>query len=395
MNNKGAVSDPVARTLIVTYGLFLSGYFFLPQRGSLYLFYYFAVLLPFLPVAWRNRQVLLSSRLVVAALILTGYLTGSALWSATFTPACLGFLLACSLLTVSFMLVTTYLSWQLPAAFHTLLQTVTLSAAFFGLVSIVVFYSKNPFPAARMVSFAQIDNANTMGVVYGLFTLLAVHFFLSATVLRERVVFAAAAGLLISVVMLTQSRNAFLGSVAGLLALASPRHGYRSLLVGVLLLAMLAALYNTPLAQRFIGEDVSMTLRLGIWKSALTQISQAPLLGHGQCSAMQLPAGKAMFSHPHSVYLATTWYGGLTGLVLLIWVLLAAVRQTLAWRKQHHNTLYLALLIFTTATISVDFSSILTRPREPWLYFWLPLALSAGLSLRHRTTNSDTRGRAA
>jgi O-antigen ligase len=383
MEEKGAISDPAGRTLIATYGLFLSGYFFLPERSPLYLFYYLAVLLPFLPAAWSNRQDLLRSRLVVAALSLIAYLMGSALWSPTLTPGCLGFVAARGLLTASFLLVTVYLASRFPAAFHTLLKAVTLCAAFFGLVSMVIFYQKNAFPASRLVSFAQIDNSNTMGVVYGLFALLAMHFLLSAVSVGERSVLVLAAVVLLAVVVLTQSKNAFVATVTGLLALTSWRHGYRNLLVGMLLLAMLAALYGTPLAQRFMtDQDLSMGLRLEMWGAALGQISAAPLLGHGQCSTMQLPGGTMTFSHPHSIYLATAWYGGLLGLLLLVWVLVLAFRQALAWRKNYHHTLFLALLIYASIAISVDFDSLVTRPREPWLYFWLPLALLAGMTLR-------------
>jgi O-antigen ligase len=192
-----------------------------------------------------------------------------------------------------------------------------------------------------------------------------------------------AAVVLLAVVVLTQSKNAFVATVTGLLALTSRRHGYRNLLVGTLLLAMLAALYGTPLAQRFMSDrDLSTGLRLEMWGAALGQISAAPLLGHGQCSTMQLPAGTTTFSHPHSVYLATAWYGGLVGLLLLVWVLVLAFRQALAWRKNYHHTLFLALLIYASLAISVDFDGIITRPREPWLYFWLPLALLAGMTLR-------------
>jgi O-antigen ligase len=247
----------------------------------------------------------------------------------------------------------------------------------------VIFYQKNAFPASRLVSFAQIDNSNTMGVVYGLFALLAMHFLLSAVSVGERSVLVLAAVVLLAVVVLTQSKNAFVATVTGLLALTSWRHGYRNLLVGMLLLAMLAALCGTPLAQRFMtDQDLSIGLRLEMWGAALAQISQAPLLGHGQCSTMQLPAGTTTFSHPHSIYLATAWYGGLVGLLLLVWVLVLAFRQALAWRKNYHHTLFLALLIYASLAISVDFDGIITRPREPWLYFWLPLALLAGMTLR-------------
>lgn len=369
-------------TLSITYGLFLIGFFFIPERSLQYLFYYLAVLLPFLPVAWRHRQKLLHGHLVLVALGYIAYLTLSMLWSDPLTWRCAGFMLARGLLTASFLLITACLLWRHPDTFHTLLKVVTVCAALFGLISIVIFYSSHPFPTSRMVSFAQIDNPNTMGVVTGLFALLAVNFVLAAESVKVRLLYSAAAIILLSVVLLTQSRNAFLATSVGLLALFSRRHGQRSLVIGVLLLALLIALFITPLAQRF-GEG-SATIRTGIWASTLAQIAAAPLFGHGQCSGMQLPSSGLVFTQPHSVYLATAWHGGLIGLLLLLSVLIAAFRQALNWRKQHHESLYLALVVYMAVAISVDFGSIITRPREAWLYFWLPVALTAGVALRSR-----------
>jgi len=370
------------RLLYIAFGLFLIGYFVIPERSPQYLFYYLAVI-PLSLSSLRSRpRALPGDRLLLLALVYIFYMVLSLLWSEALTWQCTGFMVARGLLSASFLLTTVFLFRRNPDTFLTLLKVVTLGVALSAIVSALLYYRNYPFPTSRMVSFAQIDNPNTLGAVTGLFALLAVNFALRAPTVTTRLLYTAAASVLVGVVLLTQSRNAVLATGIGILALFTCRHERRQLIVTALLLVLLGGLYFTPLVHRF-GET-GTPIRLEIWAEALAQIRTAPLFGHGQCTAMHLPTSTLVYTHPHNVYLASAWYGGLPGLLLLLAVLIGALKQALAWRGRYQDALYLALLLYTAAAISVDFGSVITRPREPWLYFWLPLSLAIGAGLRQR-----------
>ncbi len=382
-------ADQHTKLLLVTYGLFLAGFFFIPQRSPQYLVYYFMVLLPFLPLAWRYRQAYGKNIFALTALTYIGYLTLSALWSTPFSAECIGFITARGLLTASFLLVTAHLAWQCPAAFTRVLKAATLSAAVFGIVSIVIYYTNHPSLVNRLVSFAQIDNPNTMGVVYGLFTLLAVNFASSTTFRKGRTLnlWWVIVAVLFIIVLLTNSRNALIACLAGILVMSILLRSVRILLFGILAVLVLTLWLHPTLANRL--EHGGISYRLAIWSSALKQIEAAPIFGHGLCTNMALPALNQVFTHPHSVYLVTLWHGGLIGLLLLAATFVMAFKQGIIRLRKNRDTLYVGLLVFMVISIIVDFGNVITRPREPWLYFWLPLALTLGTALRNENHDSQ------
>jgi hypothetical protein len=180
----------------------------------------------------------------------------------------------------------------------------------------------------------------------------------------------AAGAVLISLILLTQSRTAVVATCVALLALA----GYRAIgAVAIVLAASWALLAaNTALWE---SRVLTLSFRPGIWQQVLAEMPGDWLFGKGYLLDPRVHAYGKLFSHAHNGYLATLRDGGALGLLLLLGLLgLALVWAGRLWARRGER-IYLALLLFGMTAIVMDFDRLLVHPKELWLFFWLPLAL--------------------
>lgn len=62
------------------------------------------------------------------------------------------------------------------------------------------------------------------------------------------------------------------------------------------------------------GTDMSIVLRLGMWKTSLHAIAEAPIFGHGSLYLQHLITERYQFEHNHNQYLSWLVTGGIVGL---------------------------------------------------------------------------------
>ena len=99
------------------------------------------------------------------------------------------------------------------------------------------------------------------------------------------------------------------------------------------------------------------------------------VFGQGYLVNPEVQAYDKVFPHAHNSYLASLRDGGLIGLALLMATLGVALWWSFKLYRQQGNRIYLALLLYSMACISMDFDRLLTQPKELWLYYWLPIGL--------------------
>ena len=134
---------------------------------------------------------------------------------------------------------------------------------------------------------------------------------------------------------------------------------------------------------RTIAMDVTdglvrgMPYRPEIWLALLQQALERPLFGAGYLVPTEVQIGERSFPHAHSAFLATLRDGGVVGLALLLGMLAMAVRCAVRRDRRDDHWLYSALLVYAMLCAVPDLDRLLTRPKEPWLFFWLPLAMLA------------------
>jgi putative inorganic carbon (HCO3(-)) transporter len=194
--------------------------------------------------------------------------------------------------------------------------------------------------------------------------------------------------------LLTQSIQAALGLVVGLLVLAAWRS--RWLLVAPLLLLIVVvggALCTLDLRQTaatLLSTDnplgLAVVLRLDMWGRALAMLRDLPYTGIGLDA---FPLVQSQFypglllgpePHAHNLYLQVALDLGLPGLTVLLWLLaLAGGRVARAWRGPLRPE-WRALLAGASASLAVFLASGLLDTiwtAKPVILFWIFLGIAA------------------
>lgn len=187
----------------------------------------------------------------------------------------------------------------------------------------------------------------------------------------------------VAFVVLTRSRTAIAVtfSLLAIAALCLPRRRAMALLVLPALLAVAALVGMAAEADWLLREMLARadSYRLMIWEITWDAVQSRPLFGYGLAAEFPLPEP---FSHPHNLYLAALYYGGIVGAVLLfaLWASLAA-RVTTGVRPPD-RMLVLCLLVHIVVSGMSDLGQIFKSPSEQWLIIWLPVAMIIGCAGR-------------
>jgi len=353
----------------------MCGYFFLDDYASHYrLFSRFLFFLGIFAFAgglrdiWRHPVFLA----IVAYMV---YLLLSGFWSEPFEWFRLGQKFVISVYLLNFIAITHYLVRWNRSLFEHLLQFCIVAATVAAAVSILVFYSDNPFPTKRLSGIGSLTNINEFSVVYGAFALLAMGFALRPGRLPLQLFNFLAVAVFISFAVLGQSRTTLAALLFALFALAGlTLREQRALIATILVILVAAPILIFPDAvvqsmQRGIG------LRPQIWSGVWEGIKSAPVLGHGILAELAIDAGRHTFHNAHSAYLQVFWEGGVIGLALFLLLLFMALRYsyTLGWRQGDYTVV--CMLLFAACVMTTDLDSLIARPRDQWILFWFPLAL--------------------
>jgi|GEM_PF-2507885 len=118
-----------------------------------------------------------------------------------------------------------------------------------------------------------------------------------------------------------------------------------------------------------------------IWFTVMQDVLQAPLLGHGLLSDESLELVRSgrkllVINHPHSIFFATFFYGGLVGVMLLLALLISCFKVAIRLARQGRYEVFLLLLLAVGLGVT-DNNKLLTSPNPIWLFYWLPMALAA------------------
>jgi O-antigen ligase len=136
--------------------------------------------------------------------------------------------------------------------------------------------------------------------------------------------------------------------------------------------AALALVFPDTVEQAFLRGN---SLRPQIWEGTWSQASLAPIFGHGLTSDIFLIVNGDVIETTHNAYLQAFWHGGIIGLGLLLLLLLIAFRQSLSLGHRGGDYTVFCMLLFVAATMMTGVDTLIDRPRDKWMLFWLPLAL--------------------
>ena len=363
--------------LLSAYGMFLCSYFFFDEYSEPYRFFargvFFIGIFAFaqgLRTTWR----LPLFQIIVAYML---YLLLSAFWSDTMDWFRLGQKFVISIYLLNFIAITCFLVHWNPGLYERMLQLCVIIAAGAAITSILVFYREHAFPGTRLEGIGSLTNVNIFANIYGIFALLSMGFALRAGTLAGKALFFTPVVLFICFAWFGQSRTAFVSMIMALSVMAALTLPLKRLLYGTLpLLAILAAvltlIFPDVLEQAFLrGKG----LRPMIWAQTWEEIQAAPIFGHGLTAKISVTSGQGVFETVHNAYLQVLWQGGVIGLCLFLLLLGVAFRYAWSWGSQQQDYTIFCMLLFTASTMMTGVDTLIARPRDQWLLFWLPLAM--------------------
>lgn len=371
-------SDRLSLWVFASYGVFLLGFFFFPERPLHYKFYYVAVMLPGLFLAHKELPLLWKDWPFRLLLVWLFYQLLSGLWSKNFALAEFATLFGWWLQVLVFIVVTSSLARRFPDEFDLLLRALVVGVALLALISVISWYAKHSFPGARLRPFGRIDNAILAGCAYGGFTLLALHFTVTARSMLARTLYVAVFIVLMSAVLLTHSRTAILGLLAAFVAMPLC-FGRKAILAtfGLLTGVFVVAQFIFPAV--FDRFYMSLHWRPLIWEGVLARVADAPWLGHGYLSDTTVVVEGGTFQHAHSSYLGFLRDGGFVGAAIFLAMVTGFVWR-IASRGCGKTGFLIPLLVFAFVVVAPDIDRLIVRPKELWLFFWWPLALFVGMN---------------
>jgi len=359
------------RAVLVTYAGFLVGYFLAPQAPEHYEYYYYLVFVPSLalwPVAFRRHKENLLSVLIAAYI---AYMLLSVFWSPDFSWSGAARVFWHGGLVASFLIVSMVLREEFPDTFEHMLRLLIFVAVAHGIVSIIVWYWGHPFPGSRMHAAGRLQWEIRAAGVYGLFWILALMYFLESGGLW-RWLYGGSAFVLMLTVLFLQTRTTLLSMLVCGTMLAA-RKNVR--ILGLLALAALITVFLLPDMWHNIIRG--LPYRPSIWVTALNDALEHWFIGTGYLADTRVDTPLGPWPHAHNMFLATFRDGGIIGLVLLIAILAIAFKRALYLSRVCGNNIYLVLLVNLLITSLLNPDRLLTRPREQWLFIWLPLILVA------------------
>jgi O-antigen ligase len=366
--------------LLAAFGVFHCGYFFMPDYSDHYRLFgrlVFPLGLFTLAAGFRHLRSSILFRLLLAYML---YLLCTAFWAQEMDWYRLGQKSTISLYLVTLITATRFLVDWNPRLFEQLVRGLVLVAAIAAACNMLYFYSdpEYQFPGSRLWMYGSLSNPNEFSNIYGVFALLAMGWALRAESLAGALPGGIAALLALLLIWLGQSRTAFIALLLALLVLTTLSSRGRRLTHWIIGVIAVAGLSFALLLPEVIEEAMlrGTSLRPEIWREIWRHALEAPLFGHGLTPNVAVKFENIrLFETAHNAYLQVFWQGGLVGLLLFLAVMATALRQAWAVGKREGDMTILCILLFTMVVMLTGVDTLIERPRDQWILFWLPVSL--------------------
>jgi O-antigen ligase len=198
---------------------------------------------------------------------------------------------------------------------------------------------------------------------------------------RGRVLNLVAAGLVVTFILMTESRGPLLAAgLATILLCAASVWRLRAFLTLAAALAVWASL--PPAARKhteYVLVERGSSHRFQIWDYTVGLIRDRPLFGHGLAANLHLNIGDVI-TFPHDLYLSLLFYSGIVGLGLFV-----AMAAVLTWRlrpagwaggwRNAEWAWLSALWVNVLMAGLTDLGQITKGPGPLWFIVWVPVGL--------------------
>lgn len=368
--------------------LMLAGFFLAPSSSSNNLVAYPLLLaLCFKAAQWRNLSCLFKNPIFKAAILLLAYLWLTTFWSVTDEVFKEGLdNLRYSLMIVAFLGSVYFLNRHEDKHLHQLLQCLVLVASCSAALGLWWHWQEHAFLHQRLEGPGRLSNAVVAGFGYGMAALVSLYLIFSQKMtLAKRAVYGVCFIILVIALLSTHTRSAMLAFAASAVVLApflvpSTQAKYKWLgALGVLSVVGIMIYLNWVSILRTLAAQNE---RIEIWTYVLNQLEARPWFGFGLATNDDVPGTKYVYNHPHSVYIATLFYGGIVGLILLAATLTTATWQGLKQLPRQKAAFALSTLCYSVITMGLDGYQVLDKISYIWVIFWLPIVISMVFAVR-------------
>lgn len=351
---------------------FVGTFFLMSNNREVNKVYYLAILpLALVTARLDDYRALWQNRTLRAALVFTGYLCITVLWSGLLPREAGGEALTDALSVLALLLLTVAASRRVELTERLALWLVGLTTIH-ALVTLMTWYSAHGLDE-RMLGLGRLDHPIQLAAVQAASGALAGVWFMSDRSAPSRWLAVTAVVCAISIIA-TASRGpllAFGGVIlGGALLLRNGRAIGLSVALGMT--GIVAVVLEPSLLDGLTARGTSF--RPEIWSAAWDRIDDDWLLGHGLGSPATLVISGVEFRHFHSIVLMAWYYGGVIAVLLLLFMIGAALQRGL-----QNPVAWPWLGAFTAGFLCQlpDGGPPLTNPHPAWLYLWLPLAMVA------------------
>lgn len=191
--------------------------------------------------------------------------------------------------------------------------------------------------------------------------------------------------ILLSAVILTQSRSAYFGVIVGLVLVlwtasrALRRVALISFGAGVALAAIVLML--TPQVRDTIASR-GASHRPEIWKVFADKALQKPLLGYGGLSNIDIKLSDGTpIDQPHNLVLSAQVRGGIFAALAMVTLLAGSLYWSARFLKLRGEVIPLVMIATIATTGMFDYNLLITPVTWPWVTFWLPFGICAGAEI--------------
>lgn len=374
-------TDRIQWNSIVIIGCFVSVLLLGSQSAASYPTYILALTMLLTARLWND---VFREPLAWLILITVGYLAASALWS---VPASLREVISYStraLLVALF--VVAFAECQLRGQLHQWLgRALGIAGALAAFVAIVVFYLTQP-EDGRLNGLGQLDTHVVAALV---FSTTLIYLLDSLAKEQSRIwiaVYFVSILTIVVAVALSDSRNAWVSLLlgAGVFLLATRVKHAAEFAICVAVMALLIAVVLLGLYMSEGTRELVLprgdSFRITIWTNLISKVvASNPWFGLGIATSDNLFVEGLEFLHPHNMYLAVFYQGGIVGLALFLGVIIATVATLLTHYHVRDAKVALGILTITLSSYLLDGHELVDKVGETWFMFWLPVAVALGL----------------
>ncbi|MDA1076444.1 MAG: O-antigen ligase family protein [Proteobacteria bacterium] len=379
---KQFLSDRMQRNALLIVLCFASVLLLSSQSGASYSTYFLALAMLVTFTQWND---VFRVRLFVFVCSLIVYLILTSFWSTPFDGRELLSVVIRGLLVTMFIIA--FAECQLRGQVQRwLARTMAVIGSLATLVALVMFYQEDPADG-RLLGLGQLDNHVIVALVYGVVLIFVLEVLLTDRSTPWRVFSLSSVVLIVAAVYLSDSRNAWVSVIlgTGTFVLAHKIADRQRFLASMVTLGFLLAVVIAALLMNDATRDLFLprgdSHRLAIWADIISRIGDVGwLAGAGILTPDRVAIGDLVFQHPHNMYLALTFQGGLIALVAFVVLIGWMIGVLMANYTMNDAKLALGVLAVALPAYVLDGHELLDKIGETWFLFWLPVAISVGIA---------------